>query len=219
MAKYVSCCEFKYVFMSARLAKIVSYIFHPVFVPTLGIYYILSFITTVMMPEKIKWFYLISIFIFTGVFPILTVVMLSWTKQISSIEVSERKERRIPLLMSTIYFYFATYIVFKVNVLPTVSLIMFASAGAMTFATLVSFFYKMSMHVFASSSFIAIFALLASLGYFGADKFMIFFILMSGIVASARKALSAHSWMEILVGFLVGFGAHYILLSFLLKLR
>ncbi len=170
------------------------------------------------MPSKIKWLYVISVFTFTCVFPILTVLMLKWSKQVSSLEIPERRERRVPLLMSTIYFYFVTYLIMKINILPTISLIMFASAAAMTLATLISFFYKMSMHVFASASFIAIFLALASLGFSGADKFLILFILFTGIVASARKTLDAHTWMEIFVGFVVGFGAHYIILSILMKL-
>lgn len=198
--------------MGLRLAKIFSYIFHPVFVPTIGMYYIINFFTIGRLPDALKWLYIFSIFIFTCIFPIITVVVLKITKQISSLELENKSERRLPMLMSTIYFYFATYLLMKVNVLPTISLVMFSGAVALSVATFISFFYKMSMHVFACASFVAVFLFFAGMGYVAAEIFLYFFILITGIIASARKALNAHSWGEITTGLLVGFGVNYFIL-------
>lgn len=206
---------FKKQVMGTRLAKIFSYIFHPVFVPTIGMYYIISFFTIGRLPDALKWLYIFSIFIFTCLFPVITVIVLKLTKQISSLELENKNERRLPMLMSTIYFYFATYLLMKVNILPSISLVMFSGAVALSVATFVSFFYKMSMHVFASASFVAVFLFFAGMGYSVAEVFLYFFILITGIVASARKSLNAHSWGEIVMGLLVGFGVNYIILMIL----
>src|SRR5690606_18203809 len=138
-------------------AKIISYVFHPVFMPflmTIVLYYTNkpSFITLANMQP----FWLGAIALNTIFFPLVSTLLMRKLGFIQSIFMEEPKDRIIPLL-ATMIFYFWAYQVVKVGAAPFALKVLFLGSFYGIIATfMINIFYKVSMHAVAAGGALGI---------------------------------------------------------------
>lgn len=184
-----------------NLSYIISSLFHPAFVPLLGFLMLYNFSGYALyLNENILWFSLLLIFQFTILIPISTVYYLYWKKKISSIELNELHERRLPLIINLICYTIAFYIFYYLNFPKIISSFFGALALSAALSMIVSLYYKISLHMIAWGALTgALFAYALNVGL----EFHFYFsllVLVSAIVASARLWLHAHDIKQILAG-------------------
>src|SRR5690606_30153107 len=85
--------------MIHRILKSISYIFHPLIMPLLGVLFYFK-ISPKFFPEEIIYAKMISLFILTMVLPILLYFLLKTLGRVNSIELGTTKERIIPLAIN-----------------------------------------------------------------------------------------------------------------------
>lgn len=184
--------------------KFTSYLFHPIFIPIMGT--VAYFIVTPRMYEDVFAINVsIAIAIFTICIPMLIFLLLKRFGLIDSIFLKKVQERRIPLY---IYILILFLIITKVITRP-----IFAELHefflASLVATVVCLFFvflkvKSSMHMIGISG-LTMFLIALSVQYQINITFAIsLFILFIGIVASSRLFLKAHTFTELILGFLIG---------------
>jgi len=197
------------------LAKIISYVFHPLFIPVYLAYFIMR-VHAYEFAGLDNWgmtLKLILIIVSCTFVPLVSVLLLRGLNFIDSIFLKTQKDRIIPYVIC-MTFYFSVWFYFRKNHeisgLVSMSLAIF---NASVFGFLVNIVMKVSMHAIAVGvmcTFVALMAFTDSVSY---SFYLSIAILISGIVCTSRLIVSDHKPKEIYYGFLIGvfsqIAAHY----------
>ena len=197
------------------LAKFISYVFHPLFVPLYITYFIIQ-IRSYQFAGIDDWGnlrILLQVFVNCTFLPLVSVLLLRALNFIDSVYLKTQKDRIIPYVICMI-FYFWNWYVFKNNheVRDLVSMSM-AIFNACVFGFLVNISMKVSMHAISAGVMCTFMALLAITDSSSFSLPLSIAVLIAGLVCTSRLIVSDHSPKEIYYGFLVGVfsqvAAHY----------
>lgn len=196
------------------ISKLVSYLFHPIFLPLAGtVSYFL--ITPKYTTIELQSGNILPIFILTIIIPILSFFILKNIGVVSSVFLTKPQERPYPLMINLILL-----LMILLKVIPdnyTIELYFFflgliAATSTCLFLLLIRF--KTSLHMMGMGS-ILMFLIALSFHFERNIVIAISFILFfSGVVATARLFLKAHSRAELLIGFLVGMMSQLLTIKF-----
>lgn len=194
--------------MIRRTALILSYLFQPLVVPSLIFLFLLFPVPQVTGLSLVeKSFVLLMIFLTTFIIPIFSLIAMRLTNNISSFHMESKEDRLFPFTMVTGFYIFSTYLFhtkFKlepifVQTLATISICLVVMTG-------VTFFWKISAHMTGISGFLAIISVtILKFSDYGLLYYFLGIILLTGVIASSRLYLNAHTPLEVLGGFLLGF--------------
>jgi hypothetical protein len=194
----------KYIILFSR---IVSIVFHPLFI---GVY--LSAFLFFIHPtyflgftDKAKLLKLLTIINNNVFFPLLVVALLRGLGFSKSVQLKEQKERIIPYI-AAITFYFWTYYVFRSQPEnPTILVLMCRGMFmASSIALIANNYFKISMHAIACGGMLGLFILTIQDGTLSSGIPMMLSFFITGLVLTARKISSDHTWFDLLSGLIVG---------------
>jgi hypothetical protein len=196
------------------LSKIISYIFHPLLIPT---YVLLLFIKTnnIFFTNLHPKIALGIVFINTFFFPAIAILLMKKLDFIDSLELPDKQQRTIPLIVAIICFVW-TYLSVKKTGFPyPYTWFILGAVISLFLAFFINVFQKLSLHmVAASGGFIAIMMMF----FYAQQNVQYYFlgsILIIGAIASARLFLKAHTAKEINTGFLIGIAGQSIAAFFI----
>ena len=190
------------------LARLVSFVFHPLFIGVMMAAYLLFGHPSYFLgsDDRVKWFKLVTYTINNAVFPGLVVLLLKGLGFSKSIHLSTQKERIVPYVAS-ITFFFWCYYVFKNQ--PGNPEMFIKMCRAMFFAScaalMLNNYFKISMHGIACGGAVGLMLLTIQDGTVASALPMTIALVVSGLVFSARKIITDHSWFDLVTGFLLGF--------------
>lgn len=197
------------------ISKLVSYVFHPLLMltwMTLLLYYTNSSLFGDVAARFGKISPILPVFLYTFLFPAIAILMMKKLGFLDSLEMPDNKQRIVPLII-TIVLYIWTYMMMrKTEYPPVLRLFMLGTLATIVISFIINVFHKLSLHTAAITGctitiFYWIFFSSSDLSYF-----FIVMVLLSGLVASARLVLQAHSFREVYTGFLVGVFGQFIAL-------
>jgi len=201
--------------MLEKLAKTVSIIFHPLLMPTLGVYLLFhsdSFLS--YQPPEIQRAVYIIVFLSTCMLPLSFMPFFLYNQKISSFFVRERKERIIPLAVTVVMYVFAYILILRIPISSVLKGFVLASALNVLMLLVVSFWWKMSAHLVGMGGIVGLFMSLSLLeGVYVIPQLMVS-IIVAGIIGSSRLYLDAHNPLQIVAGFLQGIFITVIVLVF-----
>ncbi|MFI5164865.1 MAG: PA-phosphatase [Bacteroidia bacterium] len=144
-------------------------------------------------------------FCFTFLLPLFNSLILLRAKQIKSLSMETKEERRIPLL-ATALFFAAQYYILQKSVVPlTLKLLVLSATLSVILTVIINFFWKISAHMIGIGGVVgAMFALSYITHFKNGEWLMIGLIFLAGIIGMARLQLKAHSPAEVFAGFIVG---------------
>lgn len=189
-------------------AEIISYIFHPVFFPTVMLALIcwldLSQLADITKSTQLKW---IGVTAFNTIFfPLFTVFLIWQLKFIKSIFLKTQRDRIIPLIAIMIYYFWAEQLFHRKFHAPLIVTTLFLGAfWGIILLFIGNIFLKVSMHTTAAGGVIGIMLILM---FTGQINFLIPFLitlLFAGLIGTARMLLNAHTHNEIWLGYAAGF--------------
>lgn len=184
--------------------KSFSYIFHPLFMPMLGV--VLYFwITPKFVPEPFLYAKILALVILTIVVPLLFYFLLRNLKMASSVFLSDVDERRIPLLCNIVLTLTILKIIINGYEFPELYyfFIGILLSSAVSFI-MVLLRFKVSLHMVGICG-VLMFIIGLSLHY--SSNLLLFIALLifaAGASASSRLQARAHTNIELIVGVLVG---------------
>ncbi len=187
--------------------NIISYVFHPLFIPTYFIFYLIQvvpyeFVGITDWQLKLRVF---SVFWLTAFFPAFAVFLLWRLKLSNSIFLKTQKERIIPYVI-VMFFYWWMYYLSRNFVDQPLALkyFYFGVFIASSLGLVVNNFIKVSLHGMAIGGlFTAVF--LVGIQYpINNMIWDIALIFITGLVISARMIVSDHSRQELIVGLIIG---------------
>ncbi|MEN9953122.1 MAG: hypothetical protein RLZZ520_1390 [Bacteroidota bacterium] len=197
------------------LAKIVSYVFHPLFVGVMMAGYLI-FVHPyffVGFSEKQKMLKLLAVINNNVFFPLIVVVLLRALGFNKSLLLQTQKERIVPYLASITFFFWSYYVFKNQPEVPRVLVYMcrgmFISAAV---ALVLNNNYKISMHAIGVGGLMGLMTVILFNGNLDSGLPMMLSLLVTGAVMTARKIVSDHHWFDIITGFLLGFATQLIAL-------
>lgn len=221
--------------MIEQFFKALSVIFHPILIPIMGIYFACELPTIpqslrvydslFFFPEEAKIRIYIVMAVLTFAAPLLSILIMYWNGMISSLTMEKKNDRYYPFIISTFYFIlafaFVRYQWPEELRHPALVSFLFGIVVLSIISVIMTRFIKISAH--ALSSFGLVGFILAynqgQIAFFENENFpnlifIIFLIVLSGLIATGRLYLKAHSLKEIILGMILGFGIMYTFVKF-----
>jgi hypothetical protein len=185
------------------LSKIISILFHPLLIPT---YIILLFIqlNSVYFTALNPKIALGIVFINTFFFPALAMLLMKKLEFIDSLEMPDKQQRIIPLIVTMVCYIWAYLSVKKTGFPTPFSWFILGAVISLALAFVVNVFHKLSLHMVAISGALMAVMMMFFYAQQNVQYYFLFAILVVGMVASARLYLNAHTAKEINTGFIVG---------------
>lgn len=196
--------------MTNRFARIVSYIFHPVLLPTLGVLLLFNsgFYISMLSWEAIRFVVLI-IFFSTCILPLLAILGMGFFPGFN-MAMEKHSERSFPLIISALSTLFGYWLMYKINAFAIFRIFMIASTLVLVLLSVVSLRWKISIHAAAIGGLTATFlALSFRTGNNPLIPILLLF-LVSGIIGTARLLLGKHNLSQIIAGYAVSFLIFYL---------
>lgn len=189
------------------LATVVSYIFHPVFMPVVLILllYRLAPLSFAGVPQPTFLRMLAWVALNTLFFPLLSVALLRAVGFIESVHMTIQKDRLISLVVIMIFYFWANNLAGHLPGIPFILRIMLlGSFWGIIAIFMVSIFYKISMHTTAAGGMIGIMIILLFINPINMAVPLFAGIFLAGLVGTSRLLLNAHTPLEIWTGYLLG---------------
>jgi len=197
-----------------KLLKSISYIFHPLFMPVIGVafYY---YISPRFVAQEIVQAKLISLAILTIILPILMFFLLKTLGKTKTIHLKTTSERIYPLAL----YCFILILVIKRIITASQSIELYyffvgILISNMACLTLSIFKFKASIHMIAISGLFMFFVVLGVQFGINITGILSFMILVLGAVATSRLHLKAHTFSELIFGVFIGLVPQLLLVNF-----
>ncbi|EDP97325.1 hypothetical protein U8527_03205 [Kordia algicida OT-1] len=184
--------------------NVISYLFHPIFIPVMAT--VGYFLVTPRLYElNFKIDVVITISIFTICIPILIFILLKRFKLIDSIFARKVEERRIPLYVYVlILFLIVTKVITKSIFAELYDFFLATLFASLVCLVLVLFRVKASMHMMGVSGLLMFLIVLSITYQLNIIFALSILILVTGLVGTSRLFLKAHTFPELIIGFLIG---------------
>ena len=196
-----------------KLTKFISILLHPMFMPILALHLTLLVLPSLAFNLSQNLLLIYGILIFsTMVLPLISIFWLMQKGKVSSLEMSNHKERSLPLFKTVIWMSFGYYLL--QNILFYAPILKAELLGAILIillAAIISKFWKISLHLLGIGGVVGVFIALQIMhGDF--LYLLLLFILLSGLLGVARIKQKAHNYAQVYAGFLVGLSVELITL-------
>lgn len=193
-----------------RIANIISYIFHPVFVPVYVVYFLLFTAPFLFVDfgKQQKVMMLAHAILLYTFFPLITVLLLKVLNFISSIKLKTQKDRIIPFIASGIWYFWVWYVWRNMPQYPREATVFAMAVFLASSIGLISNIYiKISMHAIAIGTALAFLCLLAMSYAVNLSAYLSIAFLIGGLVCTSRLILGEHVTKEVYLGLASGLAA------------
>ena len=195
-----------------RVARVPSIVFTPFSIPFLAFLVLFLFSYLRIMPILYKGIVLGIVYCFTILTPTITIFLFRKINGFARQELSERKKRYVPILLTIISYVFCLLMMRKLNIPWYMTGIIFVSLVISIICILVNLKWKLSEHMAGMGGIIGGLVSFSALFSYNPVVWLCLFILIAGILGSARIVLGHHTLGEVLSGFVVGLVCSFLIL-------
>lgn len=187
-----------------RLLPLFSYILHPIFISMYATLFYL-FCKNDIFTNQEKYYVLFQILIITILVPILFFLLLRSTGNVNSVMLPDVSQRRIPLVLQCFLYILLVKRSIIISRYPELHFFFLGALFSTILALICSLFKaKVSLHMLAISG-LTIFVIGMNIHLQMQNPYWAaFLILMTGVVASSRLEMEAHTPKELFLGLLIG---------------
>lgn len=192
------------------VARIISFVFHPLFLTTYLFALFAIVLPSAWAPVSLDNFQkmMLLIFLVTFLLPAINIYLFKAMGNITSLQMHNRRERILPFVFISIVYCGVTYMIqVKTGIDWSDNFLKFLVIidALVIIGTIITFFYKISIHSLAIAGIVGILLPLNRVS----EEIPIFYatlviIVVAGVVMSARLQLRAHSLREVVSGGLLG---------------
>jgi hypothetical protein len=186
-------------------AKIISYLFHPLFVPLyIGLFFVYE---ARLFSDRTDWqlkIILIQFFIYYTFFPLMTTLLAKALGFIETIYLKTQKDRILLYIVCEIFYFWGWYVFRNIHFPREVVMFALGVFLACSLGLIVNSYIKISMHTISLGLVCTFFILMGMAGYSSYGFYITVALLITGITATARLIDSNHTQTEIYFGFFAG---------------
>jgi len=195
------------------LSKLISIILHPIFMPILALYLSLRQVPSIgfAITNYQNYIYLVLIFS-TVILPLISIFFLIKSGKVSSLEMSNHKERSAPLFWTALWMGLGYYTIENILVFsPIIKAELIGAISIILIASIISKYWKISLHLLGIGGLVGVLIALEII-YGNLQHLIIIFILLSGVLAMARIKEKAHNYPQVYIGFLGGLSVELLIM-------
>jgi hypothetical protein len=187
-----------------KILPFFSYLFHPIFIPILGTLFYIAFSDTFYSKEQ-YFLLLFQVIIITFFLPLSFFYLLKTFGKVDTIMLSDASQRKIPLLMQIALTIVLISKSITVDRFPELYYFFLAGIISTIIAfVLIYFKIKASLHMIALSALTFFIIGLSMHNELNIIYTIAFLFFVSGLVATSRLAMKAHTMNELLIGYASG---------------
>ena len=181
-----------------QLSKFISIVLHPIFIPLCILHLTLESLPSVVFSTSNNLNYIYCIVICsTIILPLLSIFFLIKKGKVSSLEMSNHKERSLPLFITAIWMSLGFYMLNRTLIYGTLlKAELFGAILIILFAAIISKFWKISLHLLAIGGGVGVFIALQLING-GLLNLLLIFLILSGTLGAARLEQKAHTHTQI----------------------
>ena len=202
--------------MGRLFSNLISYLFHPLLMPTFLFAILLFYLPEAIQPMsgKVMLYVLMLIFITTFIIPVFSLIGLKTSGTISNFKLARRRERILPFIFITIFYGITTFLFYSKIQVNDMLLSLFVGATLLVAVlTLITFYYKISIHAAGAGCIVGyLFGFTRLFPGFEMNVVLSISILLAGAILTSRLYLKAHTPKETYTGFVVGLTISYVTL-------
>ena len=187
-----------------RTARVISAIFTPFSIPFLAFLILFLFSYLRIMPIQYKLIVLGVVYCFTILMPTLTIFLFRKINGFSPEDLGERKRRFMPFLLTITSYVFCLVMMHRLNIPWYMTGIILAALIMMVICIVVNLKWKLSEHMAGVGAIVRGLVSFSALFGYNPVWWLCLFILIAGVLGTARIILQHHTLGEVLVGFAVG---------------
>ena len=187
-----------------RTARVISAIFTPFSIPFLAFLILFLFSYLRIMPIQYKLIVLGVVYCFTILMPTLTIFLFRKINGFSPEDLGERKRRFMPFLLTITSYVFCLVMMHRLNIPWYMTGIILAALIMMVICIVVNLKWKLSEHMAGVGAIVGGLVSFSALFGYNPVWWLCLFILIAGVLGTARIILQHHTLGEVLIGFAVG---------------
>jgi hypothetical protein len=155
-------------------------------------------------PLKLKIIITLMVFSFSFVLPVINIFLLYKMKRISSFTLNNQEERTFPYVLTSCFYFGLFYLFIDLNIWPEIKILVFGAGLAILLTAMINRWYKISAHMVGVGGLLGSLLIISFVFKLNVIPVIAFLILLSGVIATCRLYLKAHSNGEIYSGFVLG---------------
>jgi hypothetical protein len=191
--------------ISELFAKLITILFHPLLMSTVGLLFIFksgTYLSYIPFEAKRVIFYLFL----SGTFiiPLCFIPIFLYFKLIENIKIDSPTHRIFPLLVTGLL-YFSTYYILSKYPIPFINLFLLSASICVLINACITPWWKVSSHLIGAGGLTGL--VISMFFRLNADisGLLIIAILISGLIGFARLRLNSHTQLQVYGGFFIGF--------------
>lgn len=190
------------------IARIISTIFHPLVIPSIGVFLLFSINSYVSfsIPASGQRTILLIVMFNTAIAPLASVFVLKRLKIVKNVLLVEREERIIPIFISGLFYFFTFFILKQANLPFLINFFILSATIIIFIVLLITFYWKISIHMASIGGLTGFLISVSIILKTDIPVLIISAMLVSGLLGYSRIRLGAHKPSEVYAGFILGFG-------------
>jgi hypothetical protein len=189
-----------------KIAKVISVIFNPLFIPLYGLLIIFTAPTLFWyIPIKIKKILFLVVATNNVLVPVTLMPFFRYRNIITSWIIETRKDRVIPLIAVSIFYSITSFVVFRLQIPAFIKAYLISITLTIITLTVINLWWKISLYSAGAGILAGIVIVLSFKMMVPLTSFLIPVILTGGLILASRLKLNTHSPSEVYLGFLAGF--------------
>ncbi len=189
-----------------KIAQVLSYLFHPLIMPSLGLLLLLNSGTYLsLLDPAAKRAILFVMVLGTLVFPLMMLPILYYRKLVSSFKDATREERLVPQIIILIL-YIITFVYFsKLPLSRVIHAFVLSNSVVLLLMILLNLRFHICLHSAALGGLSGLIIAIIFLYETPMEGVLMLSLLAGGLTGSARLALGTFRWWDVLAGYVLGF--------------
>jgi len=186
------------------VSRVLSTVFSPFIVPTISFLFLFLFTYLAIMPLVYKGIILGTVFLCTICLPLLFIFLYQRFCGQGMQELRERKKRFAPYALAATSYCICAIILYRLYVPNYLTAIIITCIICMMACGLLNLLWKISVHAASCGIMIGLLLPYSIIFNFNPLGWLSGFILLSGLIGTARLILQQNTLFEVILGFIIG---------------
>ena len=192
------------------IAKVLSSIFNPFYLPVVGLIILFVFSYLSLLPLGYKIQVLLIVYLCTVLLPTFLIRLYRHYQGWSLLELGRKERRMVPYIISIICYYLCYFIMNRLHIPHFMSSILLAALFIQVVCAIINLFWKISTHTATIGGVAGALLGFASMFMFNPVWWVCLVLLLAGLLGSSRMILRQHTLSQVVAGFLLGIVLAYI---------
>ncbi len=186
------------------IARVMSMLFTPFYLPLLGlaVLFFLSYLS--LMPTGYKIFVLCMVYLFTILLPTMLIHFYRRYQGWSPIELGVKERRMVPYTLSILCYFVCLYLMETFHIPHFMGSILMAALFLQVLCAIINVWWKISTHTAAIGGVAGALIAFSGIFLFNPTWWFCLVMLVAGMVGTSRMILRQHTLSQVLGGFGIG---------------